>query len=628
MVYFFANQSILNKKALIKLKLLYKINVREKFQSAHAQRGCTMWSLFMNCSLKLKMTIINFVVVFVVILLLGIFFYFAYYNNVISEAKAYQRQNTEIVKEGIEDIQNNLVNLSSSLLYSPYFQAAISSVGTAKNADDATTLVNFQINSIVNNNYVSYFSIYAKNGYRFNYARNGLTAPPSLEVVEGSVPYKQTIDKLGQPLWINIPQGNSNFLLQNSASKISLLRSIIDIDSKQSQGIMVTCINWNSIWSSISNVESTGYFVVDDDGTIVTGSTEVGAMGKYGEGDAFPIKSLSDDTNIVTVAGQNYLLTSRMIYQSGLRLVSVRPLSEMIRNLDGFRLLFVVIVAFCLFLSLLLSGLASSFVTNPLRKLVLAINRAGQGDLKQHVNFLYRDEIGVLGMEFNKMADELNTLINTVLKLEIKNHEAELKALIEQINPHFLYNTLDSIYIKALKAKDVETAEMVFALAQMFRLTLNHGNAITTVKNETEFIQSYVFLQKIRYKDRLRFSMCIDEPILPLKIPKLILQPFVENCIVHAAESSAKATSITVEGSLVDGNICFTIADDGTGMEQETLENLLAGKGGGYAISNIKERLNLLYGASYQLSITSDPGGGTVVTICIPVRRTEEDVHV
>lgn len=161
---------------------------------------------------------------------------------------------------------------------------------------------------------------------------------------------------------------------------------------------------------------------------------------------------------------------------------------------------------------------------------------------------------------------------------------------------------------------------MVYALSKIFRLTLNHGDSMTTVKNEKEFIESYVLLQTIRLKERLKCSIAIEDSLLPLPMPKLTLQPFVENAIVHVAEQRTTTTQISISGVYRDGYLQFTVTDDGDDIDEDLLQQLndKDSHANGYAIGNIRERLELCYGSNFTLAITSKPGLGTTVLICIP----------
>ncbi|WOC33206.1 MULTISPECIES: cache domain-containing sensor histidine kinase [Caproicibacterium] len=582
-----------------------------------------MLRFFMNRPLKTKILILSLLSSVILITVLSVFIYVVYSRNVVEEAQVYQSQNMTFVKKGIEDIQDNIVNLSTNLLYSPSFQMQISPEKdhlTVKQAADEMNTVNFLTNSIITNNYVSYLSIHAANGYQFYYARNGLTMPQEFSKTQRDAAYMDAMNMLGEPKWIATPQDGGSFLVDNNTGKLTMLRGLVDIDNRKTQGLLVVCIDWHSIWSSLSKTQGYGYFIVDGKGSVVSGSTDLAALKKYEQGGRLALPGHSDEGTIVTLDSSRYLSCSSMIYQSGLYVVCLRPMSVILKDIDHFNIVLAIAIGVSLLLSLLLAALLSTAVTTPLKQLVRAIQQAGKGDLKQQVNFVYQDEIGILGKAFNQMVTQLNTLFNRVMKLEIKNREAELKSLQAQINPHFLYNTLDSIYLKAMRAKDTGAAEMVYALSRIFRLTLNHGSSMTTVKNEKEFIESYILLQKMRLKERLAFQISIADALLPHTMLKLTLQPFVENAIVHAAEQSTGTTCISVSGTLAEGFMEFTVADNGCGITPELLQKLNSKTGGtqGYAIGNIRERLELCYGSRCRLTIQSTPGEGTAVHIRIP----------
>jgi len=254
------------------------------------------------------------------------------------------------------------------------------------------------------------------------------------------------------------------------------------------------------------------------------------------------------------------------------------------------------------------------------------MKRVKTGNFKEKVNLKYMDEIGLLGNEYNDMIDNINNLIDKVYKLQISEKEAELKALQAQINPHFLYNTLDSIYWKAQKSKETDISEMIYALSKLFRLTLNRGNEFTEVRNEKEFIENYLILQKKRFKNKLEYKINISNDILQYEMPKLILQPFVENSIIHGTEEDTDKSILDICGYIEGNKIKFIIQDNGRGIEESILNNLLKSDSNeknskehkGYAIKNVKDRLNLYYDGNYFLNITSNIGKGTKVEIIIP----------
>ena len=215
----------------------------------------------------------------------------------------------------------------------------------------------------------------------------------------------------------------------------------------------------------------------------------------------------------------------------------------------------------------------------------------------------------------------------TVRSEEINLRKTELKALQAQINPHFLYNTLDALYWRATNEGNDEIAEDILSLSQLFRHVLGQGNAQTDIGNEKELLEEYLHIQKMRFSDHLDYEIHMEEAILSHMIPKLILQPFVENAVVHGFERDGGDCLIRVDGKREGEWIVFTVEDNGVGMSEEQLQDIwevpdakrYAGQRiGRYAIRNVKERLELLYGDGCTLRIESAVGRGTCVTIRIP----------
>ncbi|MGI6623755.1 MAG: sensor histidine kinase [Clostridiaceae bacterium] len=237
------------------------------------------------------------------------------------------------------------------------------------------------------------------------------------------------------------------------------------------------------------------------------------------------------------------------------------------------------------------------------------------------------DEVGELCFHYNEMISNINKLLNQVYSLEIEEKIAELKALQAQINPHFLYNTLDTIYWKAVSGDNKGVQEMIHALSKLFRLALNVGKDFLYVRQERELISYYLLLQEKRYKNKLKYNLDFSPNILYCQIPKLILQPFVENAIVHGIETEDKPTNVDILGFMEGERLHFIIRDNGTGMPQEVLDKLLnpqidansSPEKGGYGIKNVINRLSIYYGNKYSIDIKSELGKGTEINIFIPL---------
>lgn len=269
----------------------------------------------------------------------------------------------------------------------------------------------------------------------------------------------------------------------------------------------------------------------------------------------------------------------------------------------------------------------SDIVSKPLYTLRVAMENFMRGDFSQKVEVMTQDEVGEASACFNRMVDDIRELIDKNYILAIKERESELDTLQAQINPHFLYNTLDSLYWKATESENDEIAEDILSLSQLFRLVLNRGDGIVTVQTEAELVERYLHIQKMRFGKRLTYEIALDQAILEEEIPKLILQPFVENAIVHGFESADGSYTLSVSGKREENNMIFCITDTGVGMSKAQLEAIwdqadarkyATQRIGRYAIKNVRERLALIYQENYGLHIESAVGRGTTVVLTVP----------
>ncbi len=269
----------------------------------------------------------------------------------------------------------------------------------------------------------------------------------------------------------------------------------------------------------------------------------------------------------------------------------------------------------------------SNIVSKPLHTLRVAMENFMRGDFSQKVEVMTQDEVGEASACFNRMVDDIRELIDKNYVLAIKERESELDTLQAQINPHFLYNTLDSLYWKATESGNDDIAEDILSLSQLFRLVLNRGDGIVTVRTEAELLERYLHIQKMRFGKRLTYEISLEQEILEEEIPKLILQPFVENAIVHGFESADGSYTLTVSGRKEEKKMFFQIKDTGVGMSEEQLaavweaadnRKYASQRIGRYAIKNVRERLELIYHENYELRIESRVGCGTTVVVVVP----------
>lgn len=294
---------------------------------------------------------------------------------------------------------------------------------------------------------------------------------------------------------------------------------------------------------------------------------------------------------------------------------------------------------------LLLSALLYWFInriTRHIRKLNGAIAEVAGGNLVVETSIRTGDEIQNLAEGFNAMVRRLSELMNETYQLGVRRKEAELNSLQAQINPHFLYNTLESINWEAMLLTNGpnKVSEMVTALSDLLRLSINKGREIVTFQEEIDHVKNYLILQKERYADKFEVEWNVDPRLYEYRTLKLILQPLVENAIYHGLELKEGTGVIRIGGKLEEDGVRVTIEDDGLGMSAGQLaqvrQSLLPedaanrgesgkrGAGGSIGISNVHERIQLYYGEFYGIEVESEPNAGTRVTIRLPLLETEE----
>ena len=264
-----------------------------------------------------------------------------------------------------------------------------------------------------------------------------------------------------------------------------------------------------------------------------------------------------------------------------------------------------------------------SRVLEPLKQLRILMKHVEREQF-QEMKVRGNDEIALLTRSFNRMSQRLNELINEVHVSRIKQKEAELKALEEQINPHFLYNTLDLIYWMSRMEKAFETASMVSALSRLFRIGLNRGSRFTTVGKEIEHIHYYILIQQKRYEEVIEFSVEVEPETLDCKVTKMVLQPVVENAIRHGIEPKGTSGRIDIRVFRDGDDLVYRVRDDGIGADAAAIQALLdqpAADHRGLGLKNIHDRLKLNYGARYGVTFDSVPGEGTTVTIRQPYEK-------
>lgn len=382
-------------------------------------------------------------------------------------------------------------------------------------------------------------------------------------------------------------------------------------------------------------LEPMGYLVVDFNRTILEMSFVTGSEGyatneyliadlRYGGQLVCARRRFEDAQEVIKEFGNEeqtrYLFTSVHNSLTGWELINVIERNELSVESKHIRSMVYLCGVLLVVLSFILAVAISRTITKPLNQLEQVIEKVKEGE--RHITEEFDEsETGKIGRKFKEMVNINLELSEYLLSAQLNEREAELLLLQSQINPHFLYNTLDSLYCMAILHGDDQIADMTLALSDHFKLSLNQGKKFCTVADTIAQIKDYMKLQSMRFGDRFKLQLEVDDDILEEEMLAFLLQPFVENAIYHGLEPKLGGGTIRVRGLREGENLLFTVEDDGVGTEDiSKLEK-------GFGINNVRERIALHYGEGHSFQVESRKGKGTKISIVLPLNRKVEE-HV
>ncbi len=387
---------------------------------------------------------------------------------------------------------------------------------------------------------------------------------------------------------------------------ISYVKNLINPSTRISMGFMVVNISKKLLDKAFGTLKEgyvTNRYMIIDENSIYPSV--------YFNGDQ-PAKNIILEDYLKKDKKSGYLFSSYLNESTGWMAVNVIEKEELRRDSAYIGGVILAAVFILILINIYISRKISNQISKPLNILEKTIEAVGEGN--RHIEDEFdNSEIGEIGNKFKEMVNNNLELRERLLNAQLNEREAELLLLQAQINPHFLYNTLDSLYFMAIIKQDDDIAKMVLALSNTFKLSLNKGDKFITVRDEINRIKEYMTIQNMRYNNK--FELILDlEQMENYKIITFILQPFVENAMYHGLEAKIGKGYIKIEGSCKEDKLYFTIKDNGIGIADLSVLHT------GYGINNVKERIKLFYGEEYGVSFASEPNVGTTVTIVVQAR--------
>ena len=596
-------------------------------------KNTVLYRIYTKLSVRNKMIFAVYVVLVPIIVLSSVFTTLTSYQDTIENMTGIYQRFTWNISNDISYIQQDVMDISNYFAVNADVHNLLVSSSALYTDDklfwDSNTPLSMLKDILAIKSHIKTLILYPENGLPpFYLSRDASVQEKDIAVVAESEFYRKAIEANGDIVYARVNRSDRELYLDNKSDKIVACRILYDLSKKHRIGFLVLACD-------VANYERVclGMLQNENEGIVVAGDTGEEFVRVGTVDDELLQKLMKQEDLWEREAKQGYLKQDGYYIfrtedeKTGIRVYYMSPQSNWNRQILQNLMLPILLLAALLICSLPISKLAAYSMARPMENLSRAMEKFKNGDFDQQVPIETNDELGQLANTFNQMMRDTKRLIDKNYVMALREKESELQALEAQINPHFLYNVLDSLYWQAMEDDNEKIAEDILALSKLFRLLLSKGQSQIPVQREIELIASYLQIQKMRFMKRLNYEINVDPDIMEERISKLTIQPFVENAVVHGLENMEKGGFVRNTGKSEGDYMRFIVEDDGSGMSQEEIDRVLysqdtknyaSSRIGGYAIYNIHQRMILQYGENFSLNIRSGINQGTYVDIRIP----------
>jgi two-component system, sensor histidine kinase YesM len=442
--------------------------------------------------------------------------------------------------------------------------------------------------------------------------------------------YRQLQASSGKMVWLGVFEHSLIDQVEDSPV-FAFGRQIYDLNEHKPIGIVLYEMNPQPILDALDNLklgEHSQVYLMTDEGRIlssVTGSAPLPS----------DLPNLKESPNVVVEqTGDRIVVASKLSFLD-YWVLSITPDRDLNVELVEMKRYLLIVISILIIVSTLIASVVSRTISSPLKKLIREMKQVEIGNFRGMLSVASYQEINILVASFNRMVNQIEELIDRVRLSTVSEKNAELHALQSQVNPHFLYNTLDMIYWMLDEKENDHLGELVLSLSSMFRYSSKWEDGMeVTLREEMEQIGHYLKIISIRLEGRLQIEVDIDEQWRSIRVPKMTVQPVIENAVKHGLEPLNRLGTLKVFTEVDDTSLKIIVEDTGIGMTAEQLETLLdslnkgntkdSGKGG-IGLQNLHRRIKHMFGEAYGLQIQSKPGRGTKVAIVLPLPVKGED---
>lgn len=413
---------------------------------------------------------------------------------------------------------------------------------------------------------------------------------------------------------------------QGGGSALNISKSLIDIDTGQCLGILSFDIKetlFFETYRSVIDEKNENFYLVDKERRIISSGKRKVLQTELSENVWKVVQRLVKTDEMKIATEDDVLVLAELLEAGEYYAVYVLDYKNIYREVTGMALIFGIIGGFVLIAAVFLTTVLARSLTKPLAILAAYVDKTGSGDFSIQLQIESKDEIGMLAERFQKMNRNIHNLTMRICNEQALKKEYELNLLQAQINPHFLYNCLDNISSLIADYKTETATSMIHHLGRYYRGVLSKGRNMITIGEEIQLLQDYMEIHLQKAPELFQYMIQIDENVAELKILKMLLQPIVENTILHGFTGYKKNRHIAIVGEQRGPVIYITVEDDGRGIQKDVLDSVFTETASviipkHFGLKNVQERIRLKYGEAYGASVWSEPDKGTRVTVSFP----------
>lgn len=588
--------------------------------------------LYLDLPVRFKILIWFIPLLLFTVIITGWFSYYTAKNQVLEKTSLAQQEYTDQIGNQLDAMSNDAVDFTNYLFLLSSVQQFLNPI-----TEEDSVFRRKQINEIVSSLLVNQRDFESLILYGFNEEvpplainQTGVTSTMPYIKFKETIHFQQAIEQRGKPSWALLTEDN-NLFEGDRKTKMLLTRVIKDSYTLKDIGLVVIGINEETLKSKYKEgITNKAELFILYNNKVVSSTDNQWVSKEVSNVPYF----LETDNGSIEVSDNEWML-AKSNSEKGWSILLLQPRNELLKELNTIKTWTLTVITLCFLLGVWFSWYVSLVITKPLKKLTKSMYLVQQGDLNQQVGFRGNDEVGQLGRGYDVMIKQMKKLIDDVYRSQLGRREAEIKLLQAQINPHFLYNTLDTIFWRAQKKNETEIANLIYSLSRFFRLSLSDGKEYVTIEDELALIDNYLLIQSTRFSNRLAYEIQADDSVKNLTIPKLLIQPIVENAIIHGLDTIEIDGFILVRIDQNNKQLTITVMDNGIGIKEERLKKLnfylknntqqadFEKDRPGFALLNIIERIKIKYGKNADMVIDSKKGSGTKVQIFIPLPPNE-----